>query len=69
MQHHPPKTVFTSLAAPYQTPIIAEYKNNEWNNVGNLKQARLAHGAITSGSLTMVIGGNDYNNQPSVLIV
>ena len=54
---------------PTSTPIIAEYKNDEWNNIGNLKQARIQHGVITSGSLTMVIGGYDYNDQPSVLIV
>ena len=45
------------MSNPYSTQIIAEYKNDEWNNVGNLKQARIQHGAITSGSLTMVIGG------------
>ena len=45
--------------SPYNIPIIAQYKNDEWYNVGNLKQTRHGHGAITSGSLTMVIGG--YN--------
>ena len=39
---------------------IAEYKNGEWINAGSLAQARSHHGAITSGSLTMVIGGNPY---------
>ena len=42
----------------YQTPIIAEYKNDQWYNVGSLKQSRNGHGAITSGSFTMVIGGS-----------
>ena len=37
--------------------VIAEYKNDEWFNIGNLQQARSSHGAITSGSWTMVIGG------------
>ena len=41
-----------------RTPIIAEYKNDEWYNAGSLKQSRHGHGAITSGSLTMVIGGS-----------
>ena len=36
---------------------IAEYKDGSWKNVGNLAQARHAHGAITSGSSTMVVGG------------
>ena len=50
-------------ASPNNIPIIAQYKNDEWHNVGNLKQGRHGHGAITSGSLTMVIGGYDYNYQ------
>ena len=41
-----------------RTPIIAQYKNNQWLNVGSLNQSRYAHGAITSGALTMVIGGS-----------
>ena len=41
-----------------RTPIIAEYKNNQWRNAGSLNQSRYAHGAITSGGLTMVIGGS-----------
>ena len=45
------------LSTGHKTPIIAEYKNDQWYNVGSLKQSRHAHGAITSGSLTMVIGG------------
>ena len=51
-----------------QTPIIAEYKNDEWYNIENLKQARHGHGVITSGSLTMVIGGSIKGGQLWVLI-
>ena len=47
----------------YKTPIIAEYKNDVWYNVGNLNQSRHAHGAITSGSLTMVIGGTSADGE------
>ena len=47
-----------------RTPIIAEYKNDQWYNVGSLKQSRHAHGAITSGSLTMVIGGCSTDSKP-----
>ena len=42
---------------PATSSVIAEYKNDEWFNIGNLQQARSSHGAITSGSWTMVIGG------------
>ena len=48
----------------YKTPIIAEYKNDQWYNIGSLNQSRHAHGAITSGSLTMVIGGSSADGQP-----
>ena len=48
----------TQNLRPAEISVIAEYKNDEWYNVGNLKQSRYAHGAITSGPLTMVIGGN-----------
>ena len=44
--------------------VIAEYKNRQWYNAGNLNQSRHAHGAITSGSLTMVIGGSSADSKP-----
>ena len=52
----------TAEGPHYSTTIIAEYKNDEWYNVGNLKQSRYAHSAITSGPLTMIIGGNQQNS-------
>ena len=40
---------------------IVEYKNDEWTVIGNLKQARYGHQAISIGSLVMIIGGqSDY---------
>ena len=44
--------------SPSYTSTIAEYKDGSWKNVGDLTQSRSSHGAITSGSVTMVIGGN-----------
>ena len=46
---------------PSTSSVIAEYKNDEWFNIGNLQQARYSHGAITSGSWTMVLGGSSAN--------
>ena len=43
--------------SPSYLSTIAEYKNGSWKNVENLAQARHGHGAITSGSITMVVGG------------
>ena len=44
-----------------RSSIIAEYKDGSWTNIGNLAQGRHAHGAITSGSITMVVGGQPNN--------
>ena len=64
-----PVIVFSSSAAlqallnysvngsPSYTSTIAEYKDGNWKNVGNLAQARCCYSAITSGSITMVVGG------------
>ena len=37
--------------------MIARYKNDRWSKVGDLTQGRHAHGSITVGGRTMVIGG------------
>ena len=42
---------------------IAEYKYGSWKNIGNLAQARKFHGAITSGSITMIVGGDPKSGQ------
>ena len=44
--------------SPSYTSTIAEYKDGNWKNLGDLTQSRSSHGAITSGSITMVVGGN-----------
>ena len=40
------------------TSSIVEYKDDKWTVIGNLKQARYGHQAISIGSLVMIIGGN-----------
>ena len=45
-----------------RSSIIAEYRNAKWY-AGNLNQSRDGHGAITSGSLTMVIGGSSADGK------
>ena len=42
---------------PSRTSTIAEFSDGNWKNVGNLAQARRLHGAVTSGSIIMVVGG------------
>ena len=51
---------FIGPTAPWKpafTSTIAEYKDGNWEKVGDLAQARYSHGAITSESVTMILGG------------
>ena len=36
---------------------IAEFRNNQWRNLGSLTKGRYYHGSITIGQETMIIGG------------
>ena len=36
---------------------IAEFRNNQWRNLGSLTKGRNAHGSITIGQETMIVGG------------
>ena len=53
---------------PDVTSRIAEYKNGEWIDGGNLAQARYGHGAITSESKTLIIGGTHNDGTKYVLV-
>ena len=46
-----------------QSSVIAKYENDNWSLHGNLKRRRTAHGSITYGTTTIVIGG--YTNDGS----
>ena len=36
---------------------IAEFRENQWRNLGSLTKGRYYHGSITVGKETMIIGG------------
>ena len=36
---------------------IAEFRNNQWRNLGSLTKGRAYHGSIAIGQETMIIGG------------
>ena len=36
---------------------IAQFRNNQWRNLGSLTKGRYYHGSITIGQETMIIGG------------
>jgi len=46
----------------YTKNIVAEFKNDQWRRLDNLNQGRHAHGSITIGGETMIIGGY-FNGQ------
>ena len=54
---------------PSKTSTIAEYKNGVWTKIGNLKQARESHGAITVGGRTLIIGGLPNIDNADVTLV
>ena len=37
--------------------VIAQFKDNVWSLYGNLHKSRSNHASITSGDMTMIIGG------------
>ena len=41
----------------FTTNIVAEFKNDQWLQLADLKQGRYGHGSITIGGQTMIIGG------------
>ena len=41
--------------------VIAQFKNNAWSLYGNLQKPRSNHESISSGDLTMIIGGYAVN--------
>ena len=44
---------------PYETSIVAEYKDGSWSSIGNLARVRRYHKAIKSGSDIMILGGKE----------
>ena len=40
-----------------RTSITAEYKNNEWRNIGNLNEIKSCHSAIFYNGEYFIVGG------------
>ena len=47
---------YESGSTVYDT--IAKFQENQWTRYGSLKASRRLHGSITSGDLSMIIGGD-----------
>ena len=37
--------------------VVAEFKNDQWRQLDDLKKGRSGHGSITIGAQTMILGG------------
>ena len=42
----------------YTKNVIAEFKNDQWRRLDDLKKGRASHGSITVGTQTMIVGGS-----------
>ena len=49
------------IGGVYTGNIVAEFKENVWRRLADLKQGRYGHGSITIGGQTMIIGGRGGN--------
>ena len=45
------------IGGRYTKNLVAEFKNDQWRQLDDLKQGRYCHGSITVGTQTMVVGG------------
>lgn len=45
------------IGGSYTKNIVAEFKNDQWNRLDDLKKGRNYHGSITIGTQTMIVGG------------
>ena len=46
------------IGGVYTRNVIAEFKNDQWRRLDDLKKGRNAHGSITVGTQTMIVGGS-----------
>ena len=52
------------IGGAFTRNIVAEFKENIWRRLADLKQGRYYHGSITVGGQTMIIGGaRTYSGQ------
>ena len=47
-------------SSDYST-TIAEFKNDQWRRLGDLTQGRYAHGSISIGHQTLIVGGKTWS--------
>ena len=47
----------------YRSSSIVEYNDDNWTVIGNIKQERVCHQAISIGSMLMIIGGISHHQE------
>ena len=55
---HTPDAVFI-IGGHVTRNIVAEFRDNQWKHIANLKRGRSRHGSISFGGQTIIIGGED----------
>ena len=45
------------IGGSYTQNLIAEFRNDQWTKLDNLKKGRMAHGSINVGNQTMIVSG------------
>ena len=53
---HSPDAAYI-IGGTYTANLVAEFKNDEWRQLDDLNKGRYAHGSITIGTQTMIVGG------------
>ena len=53
---HTPDAVFI-IGGHWTGNIVAEFKENQWRRLADLKQPRSRHGSIMLGDQTIIFGG------------
>ena len=48
------------IGGAYQNSIVAECKEDQWNQLASLNKGRRDHGSLSVGDQTIIIGGEAY---------
>ena len=49
------------IGGRYTQNVVAQYQNDQWHRLPDLKQGRFGHGSIRMGSHTLIVGGYKTN--------
>ena len=53
-----PDAAYIIGGGQYNQNLVAEFREDQWRQLDNLKNGRIGHGSITIGAKTMIVGGS-----------